>query len=186
MYLRNIFNRTFTIVLIKLVIILSVLISGCSSLDSTDISTENPNSSLSTPLFAATDGAFKGENILTADLSVSGTANRPIAVMVENSFAARPQSGLILADVVYEVVDEYGITRFVAIFSSNEAPVVGPVRSARPYYAESTACENECVLTLNLDKAQSAAFKILSRRISFDFLVATINCFNGCSLIRQR
>lgn len=56
--------------------------------------------------------------------------------MVENSFAARPQSGLILADIVFEVVDEYGITRFIAIFNSNDAPVVGPVRSARPYYAE--------------------------------------------------
>ncbi len=65
-----------------------------------------------------------------------GTGTRPVAVMVENSFAARPQSGLILADVVFEVVDEYGITRFVAIFNSNDAPVVGPVRSARPYYAE--------------------------------------------------
>ena len=65
-----------------------------------------------------------------------GTGTRPVAVMVENSFAARPQSGLNLADVVFEVVDEYGITRFVAIYNSNDAPVVGPVRSSRPYYAE--------------------------------------------------
>lgn len=65
-----------------------------------------------------------------------GEGSRSVAVMVENSFAARPQSGLIFADVVFEVVDEYGITRFVAIFNSNNAPAVGPVRSARPYYAE--------------------------------------------------
>ena len=65
-----------------------------------------------------------------------GTGSRPIAVMVENSFAARPQSGLNLADVVFEIVDEYGITRFIAIYNSNDAPQVGPVRSARPYYAE--------------------------------------------------
>ncbi len=68
--------------------------------------------------------------------SVLGTGSRPVAVMVENSFAARPQSGLIFADVVFEVVDEYGITRFVAIYNSNDASVVGPVRSARPYYVE--------------------------------------------------
>lgn len=43
--------------------------------------------------------------------------------MIENSFAARPQSGLIFADVVFEVVDEYGITRFVAIYNSNDAYV---------------------------------------------------------------
>ncbi len=68
--------------------------------------------------------------------SILGTGSRPVAVMVENSFAARPQSGLIFADVVFEVVDEYGITRFVAIYNSNDVTVVGPVRSARPYYAE--------------------------------------------------
>ncbi|MEA2015150.1 MAG: DUF3048 domain-containing protein [Actinomycetota bacterium] len=69
-------------------------------------------------------------------IPILGPGTRPVAVMVENSFAARPQSGLILADVVFEVVDEYGITRFVAIYNSNNAPMVGPVRSARPYYAE--------------------------------------------------
>jgi len=69
-------------------------------------------------------------------IPILGAGTRPVAVMVENSFAARPQSGLALADVVFEVVDEYGITRFVAIFNSNNAPMVGPVRSARPYYAE--------------------------------------------------
>ena len=63
-------------------------------------------------------------------------SGRPIAVMVENSFAARPQSGLYLADVVFEVVDEYGITRFVAIYNTQDAGMVGPFRSARPYYAE--------------------------------------------------
>jgi len=67
----------------------------------------------------------------------AGMANvRPIAIMVENSFAARPQSGLYLADVVFEVVDEYGITRFVAVYASQDAGIVGPVRSSRPYYAE--------------------------------------------------
>ena len=64
------------------------------------------------------------------------TGNRPIAIMVENSFAARPQSGLYLADVVFEVVDEYGITRFVSIYASQDAGIVGPFRSSRPYYAE--------------------------------------------------
>lgn len=61
---------------------------------------------------------------------------RPIAIMVENSLAARPHSGLYLADVVFEVVDEYGITRFVAVYCNQDAGIVGPVRSSRPYYAE--------------------------------------------------
>jgi len=62
--------------------------------------------------------------------------SRPIVVMIENTPDARPQSGLINADIVFEVVDEGGITRFVSVFSSYEAALVGPVRSARPYYAE--------------------------------------------------
>lgn len=68
--------------------------------------------------------------------AMSAPPRRPLAIMVENSIAARPQSGLYLADIVFEAVDEYGITRFVAIYYNNDAPQVGPVRSSRPYYAE--------------------------------------------------
>ncbi|MBM3700602.1 MAG: DUF3048 domain-containing protein [Actinobacteria bacterium] len=79
-------------------------------------------------------------NMLTGiELSSAVLAQRPIAIMVENTPDARPQSGLISADVVYEVVDEAGITRFVAVFSSQDSDMVGPVRSARPYYAEIAA-----------------------------------------------
>lgn len=57
-----------------------------------------------------------------------------LAVMVENTPQARPQSGLGKADVVYEMTAEGGITRFMAIYHANDAEVVGPVRSARTYY----------------------------------------------------
>ncbi|MBU4314018.1 MAG: DUF3048 domain-containing protein [Actinobacteria bacterium] len=71
-------------------------------------------------------------------LNISGEVgnSRPIAVMIENSPDSRPQSGLIYADMVFEVVDEGGVTRYVAVFSSYDAEIVGPVRSARIYYAE--------------------------------------------------
>ena len=45
--------------------------------------------------------------------------------------AARPQSGLNDADIIFEEPVEGGITRFVAVFQCQEAPLVGPVRSAR-------------------------------------------------------
>lgn len=57
---------------------------------------------------------------------------RPLSVKVENSVAARPQSGLSQADVVYETLVEGGITRFNCIFQSDVPVTVGPVRSARP------------------------------------------------------
>ena len=56
---------------------------------------------------------------------------RPLAVKIENAPAARPQSGLNSADVVYESVAEGGITRFNAIFQSQMPKSIGPVRSAR-------------------------------------------------------
>lgn len=59
---------------------------------------------------------------------------RPLAVMIENSPAARPQTGLDKADLVYEMLAEGAITRFMVVFMHSEAGVLGPVRSARPYF----------------------------------------------------
>jgi hypothetical protein len=64
--------------------------------------------------------------------------NRPLAVMIDNSSFARPQSGLDKANIVYEVLAEGGITRFLAIYATQEADKVGPVRSARPYFITKT------------------------------------------------
>jgi hypothetical protein len=58
-----------------------------------------------------------------------------LAIMIENQADARPQTGLTEADVVYEVLAEGGITRFVALFLTRDATVVGPVRSLRHYFA---------------------------------------------------
>jgi len=63
--------------------------------------------------------------------------NRPFAVMINNLAPARPQSGMTKADVVWELLAEGGITRFVVIFQSQEfADPIGPVRSIRPYFIE--------------------------------------------------
>lgn len=60
--------------------------------------------------------------------------HRPMGVMVENHTEARPQSGLSNSDVIYEAVAEGGITRFLNIFYCDNAPLIGPVRSARIYF----------------------------------------------------
>lgn len=44
---------------------------------------------------------------------------------------ARPQAGFNQADVVAEILTEGGVTRFLAIFHSQDAAQVGPVRSFR-------------------------------------------------------
>lgn len=59
---------------------------------------------------------------------------RAYAVMVNNQVQARPQTGLSKADIVFEMLTESDITRFMAIYQSTPPEVVGPVRSAREYY----------------------------------------------------
>ncbi len=76
---------------------------------------------------------------LTGLFSTGQKDARPIAVMVENSPAARPQSGLGDADVVYEILAEGDITRFAAFYHSRSPVKVGPVRSIRPYYVDVAA-----------------------------------------------
>ncbi|WP_158560802.1 DUF3048 domain-containing protein [Paenibacillus contaminans] len=62
--------------------------------------------------------------------------DRPVMVMIENSPQARPQSGLNQADIVYEVLAEGEITRFLAVFQGQSPEEIGPVRSIRPYFVE--------------------------------------------------
>lgn len=61
---------------------------------------------------------------------------RPIAVMLDNLYSARPQAALSQADIVYEILAEGRITRYMAIFYSESPELIGPVRSARPYFVE--------------------------------------------------
>ncbi|MDR7382703.1 DUF3048 domain-containing protein [Promicromonospora iranensis] len=59
--------------------------------------------------------------------------NRPaVSVKIENAVEARPQRGLVEADIVWEEVVEGGITRFVATYHSKIPDAVEPVRSVRP------------------------------------------------------
>lgn len=59
-----------------------------------------------------------------------------VLVMIDNHSRARPQSGLDKADLVFEIIAEGGITRYMALFYTQEADRIGPVRSARYYFVE--------------------------------------------------
>lgn len=62
----------------------------------------------------------------------------PACVMIENAAfsGVRPQSGISAAQVVYEIIVEGGITRWMAVFAGEKTDVVGPVRSSRDTYLE--------------------------------------------------
>jgi Protein of unknown function (DUF3048) N-terminal domain/Protein of unknown function (DUF3048) C-terminal domain len=62
-------------------------------------------------------------------------ARRPvIAVMVDDQFLARPQSGFSSASVVWQAPAEGGIPRYMMLFQEGDPKSVGPVRSARLYF----------------------------------------------------
>lgn len=62
---------------------------------------------------------------------------RPIAIMVNNAPAARPQWGLCSADIVFEGLVEGGSTRMMWVYADvNDIPKVGSIRSARHDFVE--------------------------------------------------
>ena len=55
-----------------------------------------------------------------------------LAVKIDHVDAAYPRVGIGSADVVYVDEVEFGLTRLLAVFSSELPETVGPIRSARP------------------------------------------------------
>lgn len=79
-----------------------------------------------------------GTNPLTGlPMEEADEANRPVAVMLNNLKTAQPQLGTSMADIIYEVPAEGGITRMLAVYQSLDGVEnLGSIRSARPYYLE--------------------------------------------------
>ena len=60
---------------------------------------------------------------------------RPIAVMMPTDAAAQPQYGIGNAEILYECMEEGGVSRQMAIINDwNELERIGNVRSCRDYY----------------------------------------------------
>ncbi|MGH3525217.1 MAG: DUF3048 domain-containing protein [Mycobacterium sp.] len=100
---------------------------------------------MSSPAAAASSGSISpsassgtGLDPLTGlAASAPGAASRPaLGVKIDNVAGAMPQAGLNQADIVFEVPVEGGLTRLLAVFHSHDAPLIGPVRSARPVDAD--------------------------------------------------
>lgn len=62
--------------------------------------------------------------------------SRPVMAIINNHPDARPQTGLNEADIVFELIAEYNITRFAALYQSTYPSEIGPIRSARDYFVE--------------------------------------------------
>ena len=73
------------------------------------------------------------------------STSRPYAIMINNVSVARPlQSGLQDAYIMYEMIVEGGITRYLALFLDQTTERIGSIRSARHYYLD-YALENDAI-----------------------------------------
>ena len=86
-------------------------------------------------------GAAEAEELpfvtpFTGERVVEEITMRPVLVTLNNHPQARPQSGLAQADVVYEMLAEGDVTRFLALYQSEIPETLGPIRSARSYFID--------------------------------------------------
>lgn len=71
------------------------------------------------------------------------SGSRPYAVMINNHPTARlHHAGLQDAYIIYEIIVEGGITRYMALFKDQNTAKIGSVRSARHYFID-YAMEND-------------------------------------------
>lgn len=94
----------------------------------TTSTTTTTTSTSSTTLGPQNPSPLNGSDVL----DVTALDRRAIAVKIDNHPSARPQSGIQEADMVYELLVEGGLTRFIAVFHHSDSEYVGPVRSLRP------------------------------------------------------
>jgi hypothetical protein len=117
-----------------LVAALSLVLAACGGGDKKEAkrttTTAKPSTTSTPPTTAPPVPA--GHYPLTALPGDPARVGRPLLmVKIDNAPKARPQAGLAQADVVYEELVEGGVTRFAVLFHSQDAPDLGPVRSAR-------------------------------------------------------
>jgi Protein of unknown function (DUF3048) N-terminal domain/Protein of unknown function (DUF3048) C-terminal domain len=138
--------------LMFLLVIVALVASACNSSTSDDTTTTTlaPVTTIATTTSGSETTTTVADSTTTTEpgLEIANGINglvpddpdsvdrRVVVVKIDNAPAARPQSGLMDADIVYEILVEGGLTRFAAAFQSNDVEYVGPVRSGRPTDAE--------------------------------------------------
>lgn len=124
------------IALLVLAVIMLVFTFGCQKEEAKEPEHTSPKpTDVAKPTAEPTDEPIPEHVSDTTGLEVdSDYKYNPIAVMIENSDGARPQTGLNQADIVYEALAESNITRFICLYNDEYPESVGPVRSTRLYY----------------------------------------------------
>ena len=117
--------------IIVLLLIISLFLTGCGKKNE-DVKKNKKNNE---------------EVVETKKLKIvdEDSTSRPYAVMINNINVARPlQSGLQDAYLIYEIIVEGGITRYMALFMDQNTERIGSIRSARHYFLD-YALENDAI-----------------------------------------
>lgn len=120
---------------------------------------------------------------------------RAIGVKIDNHFRARPQAGVMEADLMVETRVEAGLTRFIAFYHDSDSDYVGPNRSLRP--TDSTiAARLDAPLVISggqpwiqalvagrgvglIGPGASNAFRVSGRPAPHDLFVSTFDARDG-------
>ena len=129
---------------LALILALSLMLCACGSKPAeTTVPTTVPETTAApettapttTEATEATDPPPVDTNPLTGEALDEVNDSRPTAIMINNLVKAVPQCGISKADIIYEIIAEGSVTRFMAIFHDlSDVGVIGPVRSVRPYF----------------------------------------------------
>ena len=126
--------------LLPMLLALGLLLSACSGGEEPSAETQPEHSfapveESETPRPTPYDGPVSPLSGLPMD--EKWVDRRPVAVMLTNLKEALPQLGQSMADIIYEVPADGGITRMLGVFQSLDGVgKIGSIRSARPYYLE--------------------------------------------------
>lgn len=115
-----------------ILVVFSVVFAGCTSAPT---GTPAQTDGTKDPKSGGTTGKT-GIAPLTGEKMKTATDRPAVMAMINNHPAARPQSGLGRADIVFEVLAEGEITRFAAFYHGEQKGTIGPIRSVRPYFLD--------------------------------------------------
>lgn len=159
--MKNVMKRVAPFTVFVILIAITLFTGGCVG---KSIAVETASPALTTSAIPTDSGAAE---ILTPPASPSATSTpgptpdplldttfvipdpaiRPVAVMIDNEGdRPLPQAGIRQAQIVYEVLTEYRITRYMAFFWGTMPEMIGPVRSSRHYFLD-WAMEHDAVYT---------------------------------------
>jgi hypothetical protein len=113
-----------------------LLVTACAPASAQPSASPSPFQTSAPPVATATPAPTPTPTVYwplrgTVAPNPEAIAKRPVLVRIPNDVSARPQTGLSKADMVWELLTEGGITRFMAVFHSEEVDQLGPIRSAR-------------------------------------------------------